>query len=136
MQLAHEDVEVLPLITLEDYQNWLERLKKLDGRIEQTINLAQIGINKGYKAPKVLMERVYRQIQIQTNENTENNPFYKIFKSLPESFSLEEKEMLKSQAKQIIIDQIVPAYKRLEKLATTTKKFKKKNSHKLIYKIL
>ena len=115
VQLAHEDVEVLPLITLEDYQNWLERLKKLDGRIEQTINLAQIGINKGYKAPKVLMERVYRQIQIQTNENTENNPFYKIFKSLPESFSLEEKEMLKSQAKQIIIDQIVPAYKRLEK---------------------
>jgi prolyl oligopeptidase len=115
VQLAHEDVEVLPLITLEDYQNWLERLKKLDGRIEQTINLAQIGINKGYKAPKVLMERVYRQIQIQTNENTENNPFYKIFKSLPESFSLEEKEMLKSQAKQIIIDQIIPAYKRLEK---------------------
>ena len=115
VQLAHEDTEVLPLVSLEDYQNWLERLKKLDRRIEQTINLAQTGITKGYKAPKVLMERVYRQIQIQTNGNIENNPFYKIFKSLPESFSLEEKEMLKSQAKLIIIDQIVPGYKRLEK---------------------
>ena len=115
VQLAHEDVEVLPLNSIEDYQNWLGRLKNLDKRIEQTINLAQKGINKDYKAPKILMERVHRQIQLQTNENVEANPFYKIFKNLPESFSIEEKEILQTQARQIIIGQIIPAYKELEK---------------------
>ena len=115
VQLAHEDVEVLPLNSIEDYQNWLGRLKNLDKRIKQTINLAQIGINKDYKAPKILMERVHRQIQLQTNENIEANPFYKIFTNLPEFISIEEKEILQTQAQQIIIDQIVPAYKELEK---------------------
>ena len=115
VQLAHEDVEVLPLNSMEDYQNWLSRLKNLDKRIEQTINLAQIGINKNYKAPKILMERVHRQIQLQTDENVEVNPFYKIFKNLPESFSIEEKRILQTQARQIITDQIIPAYKELEK---------------------
>ena len=33
VQLAHEDAEVLPLNSFEDYQNWLSRLKKLDKRI-------------------------------------------------------------------------------------------------------
>ena len=115
VQLAHEDTEVLPLNSIEDYQNWLGRLKNLDKRIEQTINLAQIGLNKDYKAPRILMERVHRQIQIQTNENVKVNPFYKIFTKLPESFSLEEKEILQTQARQIIIGQIIPAYKELEK---------------------
>ena len=115
VQLAHEDVEVLPLNSIEDYQNWLGRLKNLDKRIKQTINLAQIGINKDYKAPKILMERVHRQIQLQINKNVEENPFYKIFKNLPESFSIEEKRILQTQARQIITDQIIPAYKELEK---------------------
>ena len=38
IQLAHEDAEVLPLDTVEDYQNWIGRLKNLDRRIKQTIN--------------------------------------------------------------------------------------------------
>ena len=114
IQLAHEDAEVLPLDTVEDYQNWIGRLKNLDRRIKQTINLAQIGLDKGYKAPKILMERVLRQIQIQTNGNIRANPFYKVFIELPSSFSLEEKEMLQKQARQVISDSIIPAYKELE----------------------
>ena len=40
VQLAHEDVESLPLKTLEEYRNWLDRLKNLDKRIEQiSVNL-------------------------------------------------------------------------------------------------
>ena len=114
IQLAHEDAEVLPLDTVEDYQNWIGRLKNLDRRIKQTINLAQIGLDKGYKAPKILMERVLRQIQIQSNGNIRANPFYKAFTELPSSFSLEEKEMLQKQARQVISDSIIPAYKELE----------------------
>ena len=53
VQLAHEDVESLPLKTLEDYQFWLERLKNLDKRIEQTILLAKLGLTKNYKAPRI-----------------------------------------------------------------------------------
>ena len=46
VQLAHESVESLPLKTAEDYRFWIERLKNLDKRIEQTISIARLGLEK------------------------------------------------------------------------------------------
>ena len=114
VQLAHEDVESLPLNSLDDYWFWIERLKKLDQRIHQTIVLAELGLKKDYRAPRVLMERVYRQIKIQTSDNIEKNPFYQIFIDLPETFSLEDKRSLQKEAKKTIKEVIIPAYKVLE----------------------
>ena len=47
IQLAHEDAENLPFKNSQDYRFWIERLKNLDKRINQTILLAKLGIKKG-----------------------------------------------------------------------------------------
>jgi prolyl oligopeptidase len=114
VQLAHEDVESLPLKTAEDYRFWIERLKSLDKRIEQTISVARLGLEKNYKAPRVLMERVYRQIKIQSKQNIEDNPFYKVFKELPSTIPLEEQKALRKDARKTIKEEIIPSYKLLE----------------------
>ena len=114
VQLAHEAVESLPLNKVEDYSFWIERLKNLDKRIEQTISIARLGMEKNYKAPRVLMERVYRQIKIQSKQNIEDNPFYKVFKELPSTIPLEEQKALRKDARQTIKEKIIPSYKLLE----------------------
>jgi len=114
VQLAHEDVESLPLKTLEDYRYWLERLKNLDKRIEQTILLAKLGLTKNYKAPRILMERVHRQIKIQSRNDIENNPYYQVFKELPSSISLKDQLALRKEARQTIKEVIIPSYVLLE----------------------
>ena len=114
VQLAHESVESLPLKTAEDYRFWIERLKNLDKRIEQTISIARLGLEKNYKAPKVLMERVYRQIKIQSRQNIEDNPFYQVFKEFPTSIPLEEQKALRKDARKTIKEEIIPSYKLLE----------------------
>ena len=114
VQLAHEDVESLPLKTAEDYRFWIERLKSLDKRIEQTISVARLGLEKNYKAPRVLMERVYRQIKIQSKQNIEDNPFYKVFKELPSTIPLEEQKALRKDVRKTIKEEIIPSYKLLE----------------------
>ena len=114
VQLAHEAVESLPLKTAEDYRFWIERLKNLDKRIEQTISIARLGLEKNYKAPRVLMERVYRQIKIQSKQNIEDNPFYKVFKELPSTIPLEEQKALRKDARKTIKEEIIPSYKLLE----------------------
>jgi prolyl oligopeptidase len=119
VQLAHEAAESLPLKTLEDYRFWIERLKNLDKRIEQTISIARLGLEKNYKAPKVLMERVYRQIKIQSRQNVEDNPFYQVFKELPSTISLEDQKALRKNARQTIKDKIIPSYKVLEEFFRT-----------------
>ena len=119
VQLAHEAVESLPLNTAEDYRFWIERLKNLDKRIEQTISIARLGLEKNYKAPRVLMERVYRQIKIQSKQNIENNPFYQVFKELPSTITLEEQKALRKDARKTIKEEIIPSYKLLEEFFKT-----------------
>ena len=119
VQLAHEAVESLPLNTAEDYRFWIERLKNLDKRIEQTISIARLGLENNYKAPRVLMERVYRQIKIQSKQNIENNPFYQVFKELPSTIPLEEQKALRKDARKTIKEEIIPSYELLEEFFKT-----------------
>ena len=114
IQLAHESTESLKLSSLKDYRDWLERIKNLDINIEQTIILARQGMKEGFVAPRVLMERVYRQIQIQSKSSVDKHPFLKVFKEMPNSIAQQEREQLMNEAQQIILNKIIPAYKKLD----------------------
>ena len=115
IQLAHEDAETLPFKNPQDYRFWIERLKNLDKRVDQTIVLAKQGIKKGYKAPKVLMNRVDRQIDLQSRDNVNKNPFFKIFINLPDSIPDEEKTAIRAEAKKVIEEVVIPSYQLLGK---------------------
>ena len=115
IQLAHEDAEVLPLKNAQDYRFWIERLKNLDKRVGQTILLAKLGVKKGYKAPKVLMDRVNRQIDLQSRDNVNENPFFKVFINLPDSIPDDEKTAIRAEAKKVIEEVVIPSYRLLGK---------------------
>lgn len=114
VQLAHEDAEVIPLESYEDFSFWIQRLQNLDKRIDQNITLAEIGLEKGYKPPKVLMDRVYRQIVLQSQSGVLSSPFYKAFIDLPDSISYEDQIILRQEAQRVIKETVIPSYKRLE----------------------
>ena len=110
VQLAHEDAETLPFKNSQDYRFWIERLRNLDKRVGQTILLARLGVKKGYKAPKVLMTRVNRQIDLQSRDNVDENPFFKIFINLPDSIPDDEKNAIRAEAKKVIEEVVIPSY--------------------------
>ena len=114
IQLAHIGSERIQFKDLQDYIFWLERLKNLDKRISQIIELARSGLDNGYRAPEVLMERVYRQIKIQINKDIEEHPFYQIFKDIPATVPASERIKIQNEAKLVIKDLIIPSYELLE----------------------
>ena len=114
VQLAHEDAEVIPLESYDDFSFWIQRLQNLDKRINQNITLAEIGLEKGYKPPKALMDRVYRQIVLQSQSDVLSSPFYKIFIDLPDSISYGDQIILRQEAQKVIKETVIPSYKRLE----------------------
>lgn len=114
IQLAHIGSERIQFKDLQDYIFWLERLKSLDKRISQIIELARSGLDNGYRAPEVLMERVYRQIKIQINKDIEEHPFYQIFKDIPATVPASERIKIQNEAKLVIKDLIIPSYELLE----------------------
>lgn len=103
-----------------DFNDWLVRLNKIDQPINQTIQLMEQGLEEGYRAPTVLMQRVPAQIKRQLVTAPEQSPFYKPFVDLPASFTEDEKSELRARAKKVISQTVIPAYQRLDTYFTQT----------------
>ena len=119
IQLEHETTEGLTFQTEQDYEDWLVRLTKLPALISANIELANIAIEQGITAPKILMERVARQIKLQLKEDPKTSPFYNIFDSIPGSIEAKFKLDIQQRAQTVIMDEVIPAYEVLDKFFTT-----------------
>ena len=99
--------------TASDYEDWLERMGKIDTVIEQTIEVADRGIDKEMVLPRVLMERIPDQIAVQLVEDGTESPFYGIFETMPDTISGTDQERLQEAAVEVIEETVVPAYRKL-----------------------
>ncbi|MFD0738096.1 DUF885 domain-containing protein [Lysobacter koreensis] len=111
VQTAEGIAEVLPFATVQDYRDWLKRLEAVPTMVEQTTVLLREGLKAGNTPPKVLMQRVTGQIAAQVVEDPAKSPFYKPFTKFPDTVPQAERAALQAQAKQIIGERVVPAYR-------------------------
>ncbi len=102
-----------PFSTVEDYQNWLGRLK---GFIQWT-SLAQARMDEGIKSkvvlPKVLVERIIPQLDAQLVTSADESLFYAPINSFPDEFTAEEKAALTSEYAALITAELLPALTQL-----------------------
>ena len=118
IQLEHETTEGLTFQTEQDFEDWLVRLTKLPDLISANIELANLAIEQDITAPKVLMERVARQIKLQLKKDPKTSPFYSIFNNIPDSIDAKFKLDIQQRAQTVISDQIIPAYEVLDNFFT------------------
>jgi uncharacterized protein (DUF885 family) len=109
----------LPLSSVEDYDDWLLRLGKLDDLIDTAIAMAERGRKAGYMPPRILMQRVPDQLALQVVEFANESPFFKAFENMPDSIQASDRERLRSTASKTIEDEILPAYRKLDKYFNT-----------------
>jgi len=105
----------LRLTTVEDFEDWLARISKIDDVIEQTIALAEKGRKSGYMAPKILMQRIPNQLSRQVVEIATASPLFMAFENMPDSISAADRERLRADAMEIIEDKVLPAYRKLDR---------------------
>ncbi len=117
IQLEHETAEGLSFNTSQDYKDWLVRLEKLPGLIDQHINLGRLGIERKVTAPNILMQRVANQIQLQLVDNPEKSPFFSVFIDIPDN--IEDRESIQLMARDVIKNKVIPAYYKLNDFFTT-----------------
>jgi uncharacterized protein (DUF885 family) len=106
--------EVLPFATTKDYRDWLKRMDALPVLVDQTIILMREGIKAGSMPPKVLMQRVPRQIAAQVVADPVQSPFYRPFNKFPDSVPQAERAALQAEAQRVIRERVVPAYRTLQ----------------------
>ena len=110
----------LRLVTVKDYEDWLERMGKIDVVVEQTIARADRGRKEGLVSPRILMERIPDQIAVQVVDEPEASPFYRVFEGMPGSVSDEDKARLRASAIETIEETVLPAYRRLSRYFNDT----------------
>ncbi|MCI4567079.1 DUF885 domain-containing protein [Lysobacter sp. CFH 32150] len=114
VQTADGIIEVLPFASVQDYRDWLKRLEALPVVIDQTIALMQEGTKAGYMPPRVLMQRVPAQIAAQIVDDPTESAFYKPFAKFADSVPVGERAALQVEARRVIAERIVPAYRKLQ----------------------
>lgn len=102
--------QFISLNTVQDYQDWLTRLKFLPKLISQTTDLMKEGMKRGVMPPKITMSRVPSQIQKQLVNQADESLFFSKFSNYPKNFSLSDQHSLTEQALQIIENDVIPAY--------------------------
>jgi prolyl oligopeptidase len=113
VQSLDSQTSYLRFQTVDDYDDWLARMQKIDAVVEQTIERADEGRKQGTVLPRVLMERIPDQIAVQLVEEGTDSPFYRVFESIPDTIAASEQERLRKSAVDVIEDVVIPAYREL-----------------------
>lgn len=106
--------EILPFASTKDYCDWLKRMDAIPVVVDQTIALMREGVKAGSMPPKVLMQRVPRQITAQIVEDPTQSPFYGAFQKFRDGVPPSDRAALQAEAQRIIRERIVPAYRALQ----------------------
>ena len=113
VQNASGITEILPFASTKDYRDWLKRMEAVPTIVDQSIALMREGVKAGNVPPKVLMQRVPRQIAVQIVDDPAKSPFYRPFLKFADGVPQADRAGLQDEARRIVTERIVPAYRAL-----------------------
>jgi uncharacterized protein (DUF885 family) len=102
-----------PFKTVQDYQNWLKRLQAFTIWSNTAIENFQKGVQAGIVLPKALVVKIIPQMRAMEVTDATKSLFYGPINNFPKSFSDTEKSMLKEAYQKVIMQNVVPTYKKL-----------------------
>jgi uncharacterized protein (DUF885 family) len=102
-----------PFRTVDDYEDFLGRIRGFEQALDITIANLREGMEKGIVQPRVLMERVLPQLSAHVVDDPTTSLFYGPVTNLPESFSATDRARLTAEYTAAIRDRIVPAFREL-----------------------
>ncbi|XP_076359504.1 uncharacterized protein LOC143251969 isoform X2 [Tachypleus tridentatus] len=98
--------------TAEDFRKLISRYRAFPKQADEIIELMKEGIRQGRTNHAVSMKHVLEQFAL-LQKPVEDSSFFKPFLSFPDSVPSTEQETLKSEAKNVIEEHLLPAFKKL-----------------------
>ena len=102
-----------PFRTVADYDHWLARAGRVPVLFDQAIANMREGMARGIVQPKVLMEKVLPQLDAQIVARPEDSALWGPIRAMPADFASADKARLDSAYAALIMDTLVPAYRKL-----------------------
>lgn len=102
-----------PFKTVKDYNNWLKRIDDYLIWLETAEERMKQGIKNGIVLPKSLIKKVIPQLKTILNPDLNQNLFFSPARQFPESFSDKDKSILTKKYTEMVLNKIIPAYKKI-----------------------
>ena len=101
----------VPLKTIQDYENYIARLRGFSTYAQQHIQLMRAGMGKGYTLPGILLEGVEETLRPHLVDQPEKSLLYQPFQEMPDHFPAEAKQRLRKQGRQAIKESVLPGFR-------------------------
>ena len=111
-QSLNETVERMRFERVADYDTWLRRLAALPVYLDQYAALLRRAASEKRTQPRVIMDRVLPQLEMQLVDRPEDSSFFERFQRYPDAVSEAERQRLTAEARRVIAGAVVPAYRR------------------------
>ena len=111
IQNAGSLADSLRFDSLQDYEDWLGRMRAFPGFVDQTITLMREGMRQGLVHPRVIMQRVPSQIAKQIVEDPRRQLFFKPFRRIDDTIPQSDQSRLHAEAEAVVRQEILPAYR-------------------------
>jgi uncharacterized protein (DUF885 family) len=105
-------ISLTPFNSLQDYENYLSRLRQISRVFEQTTTNMRQGMRDGLMPPRYLLEKVSAEAEDIASQTGESSPFFGPLKEFTSSVPAAEQEHLREAALSVINTEIIPAYKK------------------------
>ncbi len=112
-QHRHSMIDTLPMVSAQDHEDWLNRLRGLPEQLKQYQALLSEGISRDRTQAQIVISRVPSQIANLITEQPNDSPFYRAFATMPEEIDSDTRASLRSAAATVIDEQINPALREL-----------------------
>jgi uncharacterized protein (DUF885 family) len=108
-------IENLPFDTVKDYDDYIERMKKVPTAFSQVMTNMQLGMDEHRMPPKYILEKVLAQTQGFATQTPAESTFATPLKKFPKTISPAEQSRISADLLAAIGNQVLPSYQRFAK---------------------
>ncbi|HWZ50110.1 MAG TPA: DUF885 domain-containing protein [Granulicella sp.] len=108
-------IENLTFDSVKDYDDYIERMKKVPTAFSQVMTNMQLGMDEGRMPPKYILEKVLAQTQALATQKPEESAFAAPLKKFPATVSAADRSRISADLLEVIGGQVLPSYQRFAK---------------------
>ena len=103
--------EVVPLVTVKDYENYVSRLRAWPRYVGEQIGQMRLGIQRGLTIPRAVLNGYDGTIAAHVVEASEKSVFWKPFERFPSTIPEADRERLRREGRQAVMEGAVAGYR-------------------------
>ena len=105
----------IPLVTTQDYENYIARLNAFSDYAAGNITLLRQGVREGYTLPAVILEGWEESVDAHIVSDATLSLLYEPLKELPATVPSDQHDRLRTETRAAIESSVLPAYRRFKK---------------------